>query len=71
MLQPYHQKLRLLQKAIQIFQIQCKCLNENKRFVDAINIPETNIALITPDLIAKSPPKRVNATVVIHPKPLE
>ena len=44
---------------------------ENKRLVDAIRIPETNMALITPDLIAKRPPKSVKTTVVIHPKPLE
>ena len=44
---------------------------ENKRFVEAINIPETNIAFITPDLIANNPPKSVNTTVVIQPKPLE
>ena len=44
---------------------------ENKRFVDAINIPETNIALITPERIANKPPRSVNTTVVIHPKPLE
>ena len=44
---------------------------ENKRFVDAINIPETNIAFITPDRIANKPPRRVNTTVVIHPKPFE
>ena len=51
------------------FPVQARA--ENKRFVDAINIPETNIALITPDLIANKPPKRVKTTVVIHPKPLE
>ena len=44
---------------------------ENNRFVKAINIPETNIALITPERIANKPPKSVNTTVVIHPKPLE
>ena len=44
---------------------------ENKIFVEAINIPETNIAFITPDRIANKPPSRVNTTVVIHPKPLE
>ena len=44
---------------------------ENNKFVDAINIPDKNIALMTPDLIANKPPKRVNTTVVIQPKPLE
>ena len=44
---------------------------ENNKFVDAINIPDTNIALITPERIAKSPPNRVKTTVVIQPKPLE
>ena len=44
---------------------------ENKRFVEAINIPETNIAFTTPDLIANNPPIRVKITVVTHPKPLE
>ena len=44
---------------------------ENKIFVDAISIPETNIALITPERIANRPPSRVKITVVIHPKPLE
>ena len=44
---------------------------ENRRFVDAINIPDINIALITPERIAKRPPKSVNTTVVIHPKPFE
>ena len=44
---------------------------EKRRFVDAIKIPETNIALITPDRIANKPPKSVNITVVIQPKPLE
>ena len=42
---------------------------ENKRFVEAINIPETNIAFITPERIANKPPYNVNTTVVIHPKP--
>ena len=37
---------------------------ENKRFVDAIKIPETNMALITPERIANSPPKRVKITVI-------
>ena len=44
---------------------------ENKRFVDAINIHETNIALMTPDRMANNPPKRVKTTVVIQPKPFE
>ena len=43
----------------------------NKRFVAAINIPEINIALNTPDRIAKRPPRSVNMTVVIQPIPLE
>ena len=43
----------------------------NKRFVDAINIPEINIAFTTPERIANRPPKRVNRTVVIQPIPLE
>ena len=37
----------------------------------AIKIPDTNIALITPERIANNPPNRVNITVVIHPNPLE
>ena len=46
--------------------------NENKkRFVEAINIPDTNIALITPERIANKPPKSVKITVVIQPRPLE
>ena len=44
---------------------------ENKRFVEAIKIPETNIALTTPERMANKPPKSVNITVVTHPKPLE
>ena len=44
---------------------------ENKRLVEAINIPDTNMAFITPERIANKPPKRVNTTVVIHPKPFE
>ena len=44
---------------------------ENNKFVEAINIPETNIALITPERMANNPPRRVNTTVVIHPKPFE
>ena len=44
---------------------------ENSKFVEAIKIPEINIALMTPDLIANSPPRRVKITVVIHPRPLE
>ena len=44
---------------------------EKSIFVDAINIPDTNIALITPDRIANSPPNNVNITVVIQPNPLE
>ena len=44
---------------------------EKRRLVLAISIPETNMALITPDRIANSPPNRVNTTVVTHPKPLE
>ena len=42
---------------------------ENKRFVDAISIPETNIAFTTPERIANKPPSSVNTTVVIQPKP--
>jgi hypothetical protein len=38
------------------------------RFVAAINIPATNIAFKTPDLITNNPPNNVNITVVIHPK---
>ena len=66
---------------IQIFpysQVKCKsgtfmyqARNENKRFVNAINIPEINIAFTTPERIAKIPPKSVNTTVVIQPIPLE
>ena len=44
---------------------------ENNRFVDAMSIPDINIALITPDRIANKPPRSVNTTVVIQPKPLE
>ena len=44
---------------------------ENNKLVDAINIPDKNIALITPDLIAKSPPSNVKITVVIQPRPFE
>ena len=43
----------------------------NKRFVAAINIPEINIAFITPERIANKPPRSVNTTVVIQPIPLE
>ena len=39
--------------------------------IDAINIPEINIAFTTPERIAKSPPKSVKTTVVIQPIPLE
>ena len=44
---------------------------ENNKLVDAISNPEINIALITPDLIANNPPRRVKMTVVIHPSPFE
>ncbi len=44
---------------------------ENNKFVEAINIPDTNIALITPERIANSPPSRVKITVVTHPSPFE
>ena len=44
---------------------------ENNRFVEAINIPDTNIALITPERIANNPPSNVNITVVTQPRPLE
>ena len=44
---------------------------EKSKLVDAIKIPETNIAFITPDLIAKRPPNKVNKTVVNHPRLLE
>ena len=44
---------------------------ENNKLVEAIKIPDTNIAFITPDLIANSPPRRVKITVVTHPRPLE
>ena len=43
----------------------------NKRFVAAINIPEINIALTTPERIANRPPRSVNTTVVIQPIPFE
>ena len=43
--------------------------SENNKFVEAINMPETNIALITPERIANNPPNRVKITVVIHAKP--
>ena len=43
----------------------------NNKLVAAINIPATNIAFKTPDLITKSPPSNVNITVVIQPKVLE
>ena len=33
--------------------------SENNKFVEAINIPETNMALITPERIANNPPKSV------------
>ena len=44
---------------------------EKRRFVEAINIPDTNIAFITPDRIANNPPRRVKTTVVIQPRPFE
>ena len=44
---------------------------ENKRFVEAIKIPDTNIALITPERIANNPPIKVKITVVIQPSPFE
>ncbi len=44
---------------------------ENNKFVDAINIPDMNIAFITPDRIANNPPNKVKITVVIQPKPFE
>ena len=44
---------------------------ENNRFVDAINIPDTNIAFITPERIANNPPSNVNITVLTQPRPLE
>ena len=44
---------------------------EKSKFVEAISIPETNIAFITPDLIANKPPSSVKITVVNHPRPFE
>ena len=44
---------------------------ENNRFVEAINTPDTNIALITPERIANKPPSNVNITVVTQPRPFE
>ena len=44
---------------------------EKSKFVEAIKIPETNIALITPERIANNPPNKVNITVVTQPKPFE
>ena len=44
---------------------------ENNRFVEAIIIPDTNIAFITPERIANNPPSKVNITVVTQPRPLE
>ena len=49
--------------------LQAKTLNN--RLVLAIKIPAKNIALRTPDLITKRPPKSVKITVVIQPKVLE
>ena len=43
----------------------------NNKLVVAIKIPAKNIALITPDLITKSPPNNVKTIVVIHPKVFE
>ena len=43
----------------------------NKRLVLAIRSPAKNIAFKIPDLITKSPPNRVNITVVTQPKVLE
>ena len=62
-------KITVTAKSHSDFPDQAK--KENKRFVEAINIPETNNALITPDRIANKPPKSVNITVVIQPRPLE
>ena len=62
-------KITAIAKSHSDFPVQAN--NENNKFVQAIKIPETNIALITPDLIAKRPPNKVNTTVVIQPKPLE
>ena len=45
--------------------------SENNKFVKAINMPETNIALITPERIANKPPNKVKITVVTQPKPFE
>ena len=44
---------------------------ENNKFVEAISIPETNIALITPERMANKPPNKVKITVVTHPRPFE
>ena len=57
MQQPYHQILQQSAKSHSDFPDHAS--TENKIFVEAINIPETNMAFITPDLIAKSPPKQV------------
>ena len=43
----------------------------NIRFVTAIRIPDTNMALTRPIRIANSPPINVNTTVVIQPIPFE
>ena len=40
-------------------------------FCQAANIPEINIALMTPERIANKPPSKVKITVVIHPNPFE
>ena len=51
--------IRLLNKGITSFIVRLS------------KIPDKNIALITPDLIANTPPKSVKITVVLHPNPLE
>ena len=60
-------KITAIAKSNSDFPDQAK--SENSRFVEAIKIPDTNIAVITPDLIANSPPNKVNITVVIQPSP--
>ena len=58
-------------KANKISELPTQAKTENKTLVEAIRIPETNIALISPIRTANNPPSKVKVTVVIQPIPFE
>ena len=58
-------------KANKISELPTQANIENRIFVEAIKIPDTNMALTSPMRTANNPPSKVNVTVVSQPIPLE